>query len=238
MSKEKISKNGNLFKKDGNIEMYILKELLEKYKPENDKGEYELISLKRNGEDKEAYIWYADFYKKYGDLINPAEKICIGWVPTINGLYSLSIDSNAFENNEQKIAREDAIKIATEKDKQIEKGKTIKETKAEIRIKQMNENVYLREKFKEEYENGTLNMEKIEENTYKLKEDAVAYKTEERVRKVWCVVVYYDIDRANARSSYTYYVDSTTGEIIGGQMYDDFHSEKALREDTNNVIEK
>ena len=81
----------------------VAAELLEKYRPEDDEGEYELISLKRNGEDKEAYIWYADFYKKYGDLINPAEKISIGWIPTINGLYSLSIDANAYENNEQKI---------------------------------------------------------------------------------------------------------------------------------------
>lgn len=214
-------------------------ELLEKYRPEEDKGEYELLSLKRNGEeDKDAYIWYADFYKKYGDLINPEEAISIGWIPTINGLYSLGIETNTYENNEQKIAKEEAIKIATEKDRQIETNKSIKNTKAEIRIKQMNENVYLRENFKEEYEKGTLNMEKIGENAYKLKDDAVMYKTEGRVRKVWCVVVYYDMDSTMAESAYTYYVDATTGEIIGGQMYDDFYSEDALREDPYNVIEK
>lgn len=215
----------------------VAKELLQKYKPEDDKGEYELISLKRNNEqDEEAYIWYADFYKKYGDLINPEERISIGWVPTINGLYSLNIESNTYENNEQKISKEDAIKIVTEKDKQIEQNKTIKDTRAEIRIKQMNENVYLRENFKDEYENGTLNMEKTGENTYKLKEDAVIYKTEERVRKVWCVVVIYNLDEPY--QGYTYYVDSTTGEIIGGQLGNDFYSENGLREDPNNVIEK
>ena len=215
----------------------VAKELLQKYKPEDDKGEYELISLKRNNEqDEEAYIWYADFYKKYGDLINPEERISIGWVPTINGLYSLNIESNTYENNEQKISKEDAIKIVTEKDKQIEQNKTIKDTRAEIRIKQMNENVYLRENFKDEYENGTLNMEKTGENTYKLKEDAVMYKTEERVRKVWCVVVIYNLDEPY--QGYTYYVDSTTGEIIGGQLGNDFYSENGLREDPNNVIEK
>ena len=215
----------------------VAKELLQKYKPEDDKGEYELISLKRNNEqDEEAYIWYADFYKKYGDLINPEERISIGWVPTINGLYSLNIESNTYENNEQKISKEDAIKIVTEKDKQIEQNKTIKDTRAEIRIKQMNENVYLRENFKEEYENGTLNMEKTGENTYKLKDDAVMYKTEERVRKVWCVVVIYNLDEPY--QGYTYYVDSTTGEIIGGQLGNDFYSENGLREDPNNVIEK
>ena len=215
----------------------VAKELLQKYKPEDDKGEYELISLKRNNEqDEEAYIWYADFYKKYGDLINPEERISIGWVPTINGLYSLNIESNTYEDNEQKISKEDAIKIVTEKEKQIEQNKTIKDTRAEIRIKQMNENVYLRENFKDEYENGTLNMEKTGENTYKLKEDAVIYKTEERVRKVWCVVVIYNLDEPY--QGYTYYVDSTTGEIIGGQLGNDFYSENGLREDPNNVIEK
>ncbi len=215
----------------------VAKELLQKYKPEDDKGEYELISLKRNNEkDEEAYIWYADFYKRYGDLINPEERISIGWVPTINGLYSLNIESNTYEDNEQKISKEDAIKIVTEKEKQIEQNKTIKDTRAEIRIKQMNENVYLRENFKEEYENGTLNMEKTGENTYKLKDDAVMYKTEERVRKVWCVVVIYNLDEPY--QGYTYYVDSTTGEIIGGQLGNDFYSENGLREDPNNVIEK
>ena len=42
-------------------------ELLKKYNPNDNSDEYELVSLKRNSEeDKEAYIWYADFYKKYG----------------------------------------------------------------------------------------------------------------------------------------------------------------------------
>lgn len=215
----------------------VAEELLQKYRPEDDNGEYELIRLKRNNEqDEKAYIWYADFYKKYGDLINPEERISIGWVPTINGLYSLNITSKAYENNEQKISKEEAIKIATEKDQQIETNRSIKDTKAEIRIKQMNENVYLRENFKEEYEKGTLNLEKTGENTYKLKEDAVMYKTEERIRKVWCVAVIYDLDEPYY--GYTYYIDSTTGEIIGGQLGNDFYSEDELRKHYNNVIEK
>lgn len=90
----------------------VAKELLQKYKPEDDKGEYELISLKRNNEkDEEAYIWYADFYKRYGDLINPEERISIGWVPTINGLYSLNIESNTYEDNEQKYQKKMQLKL-------------------------------------------------------------------------------------------------------------------------------
>ncbi len=232
--KYKIPYNYGITREEARI---VAKQLLEKYKPEEDNGEYELISLKRNEEpEEEAYIWYAEFYKKYDNLINPAESIKIGWVPTINGLYSLNIESYKYENNEQKISQEEAIKIATQRDNQIETQKTIKDTKAEIRIKQMNAEVYLRENYKEEYENGTLNMEKIGQNVYKLDTDAVMYKTEKRVRKVWCVVIYYDIDK-NA-DSYTYYVDSTTGEIIGGQRSDVFENEKNLIEDPHNVIEK
>lgn len=217
----------------------VAKELLEKYRPEDDNGDYELVKLTRNMETDEAsYIWYAIFRKKYGDLFNENEEINIGWVPTINGLYSLNFKRNIYENNEEKISKEDAIKIATEKDKQIEKSKTIKETKAEIRIKKMNENVYLRENFKEEYEKGTLNLEKTGENTYQFKEDAVFYKTEERVRKVWCVVVKYDMDETYVSAAYTYFVDATTGEIIGGQRSDGLETEEMIYNDEYNLIER
>ena len=82
--------------------------------------------------DEASYIWYADFYRKYDNLINKSEQISIGWVPTINGLYSLTLKNIPYENNEQKISKEEAIKIAVEKDKQIEKNKTIKETRLKL----------------------------------------------------------------------------------------------------------
>ena len=37
---------------------------------------------------------------------------------------------------------------------------------------------------------------------------------------------------------YTYYVDATTGEIIGGSHFDELLNEKMLMEDENNLIEK
>ncbi len=37
---------------------------------------------------------------------------------------------------------------------------------------------------------------------------------------------------------YTYYVDATTGEIIGGSHSDELANEKILMEDENNLIEK
>ena len=76
-------------------------------------------------------------------------------------------------------------------------------------------------------------MEKTGENTYKLKEDAVFYKTEERERKVWCVVEEYD-----DKTSYTYFVDCTTGEIIGGAMFDNLICEELIYNDQYNLIDK
>lgn len=214
-------------------------ELLEKYKPIGETGEYELVSLKRNAEkDEEAYIWYAEFYKKYGDLYNESERIKIGWIPTSNILYSLNIEQNTYENNEQNISKEEAIQIAKEKDQQIETTREIQEVKAEIRIKQMNEQVYLREKLKEDYGNILISMEKVEGDLYRYKEDAIIYKTEERVRKVWCVVITYNSEESGYLPAFTYYVDSTTGEIIGGSAGDILSSEEAERNDVNNVIQK
>ena len=214
-------------------------ELLEKYKPIGDTGEYELVSLKRNaGKDEDAYIWYAEFHKKYGDLYNASESIKIGWIPTSNILYSLDIKQNPYENNEEKISQEEAIQIAKEKDEQIETVREIQEVKAEIKIKQMNEEVYLRENLKENYGNIMLNMEKVEGDLYRYKDDAVMYKTEERVRRVWCVVITYNPEKSGYLPAFTYYVDSTTGEIIGGGAGDVLASEEAEKNDVNNVIEK
>lgn len=219
----------------------VAKELLEKYKTEEDSGEYELVKLTRNMEtDEGSYIWYADFYKKYGELLNPYENIKIGWIPTINGLYSLSFENSTYENNEEKISKEDAIKVATEKDKQIETKKAIKEILAEVKIKQMNENVYLRENFKDDYEKGFIQtiMQKTGDNTYELKEDATLYKTEERVRKVWVVVIKYDVPENTGISEFSYYIDCTTGEIIGGSIGDSTKTIEQIISDPYNLIEK
>lgn len=216
------------------------KELLLKYNPNNNSDEYELVSLKRNMENDEAsYIWYADFYKKYGDLYNQYEKISIGWVPTINGLYSLSIENSKYENNEQKISKEDAIRIATEKDKQIETRYNIASTEAEIGIDKMNTDVVYREKNLEDYEKGTINFEPDENGTYKIKEDAEFYKVENRVRKVWEVTIYYDYYKYDYPERYVYYVDATTGEIIGGSIWNSAKRQiSQLIEDPYNLIEK
>ena len=213
-------------------------ELLEKYKPENSQGTYELLSLKGNANSEaDSYIWYAEFYKKYDDLINPAEKVFIGWIPTINSLYCLDIDNYAYENNEQVISKEEAMEIAKNKEKVINPEGQIKTIQAEIKIEQMNESVFLREKYGEEYESGKWNKEKVGENVYKIKDDAVFYKTEERVRKVWRVVIEYDKSQTdNSLRYYAYYVDATTGEIIGGEIGSLLTYEDNIKSDVHNMV--
>lgn len=216
------------------------KELFAKYNPESNNNEYELVSLKRNMEnDKASYIWYADFYKKYGDMYNMYEKISIGWIPTINGLYSLNIENSKYEDNEQIITKEEAIEIATEKDKKIETRHNIASTEAQIGINKMNAEVVYREKNIENYENGTINYEREENGTYKIKDDAEFYKVDNRVRKVWEVKIYYDYYNSNGQGRYVYYVDATTGEIIGGNRWNGSNEQVTqLMEDQYNLIEK
>ena len=218
----------------------VAKELLSKYNPNNNDSEYELVSLKRNSEnDEDAYIWYADFYKKYDDLLNMHERISIGWIPTINGLYSLSIENYKYENNEQVITKEEAIKIATEKDKQIEKRYNITSTEAEIGIDKMNTEVLYREKNIEEYEKGIINFTQEENGTYKIKDNVEFYKVDNRVRKVWEVTIYYDYYKYDYPKRYIYYIDATTGEIIGGDRWSSSKVKiKNLIDDPHNVIEK
>ena len=216
------------------------KELLAKYNPESNNNEYELVSLKRNMEnDKASYIWYADFYKKYGDLYNMYEKISIGWVPTINGLYSLNIENSKYEDNEQIITKEEAIKIATERDKKIETRHNIATTEAQIGIDKMNADVVYREKDIENYNKGTINYEREENGTYKIKDNAEFYKVDNRVRKVWEVKIFYDYYKVDYQVRYVYYVDATTGEIIGGNRWNGSNEQVVqLMEDQYNLIEK
>lgn len=197
-------------------------ELLSKYNTNNDDNEYELVALKGNAEiDKESYIWYADFYKKYDDMLNMYEKISIGWIPTINGLHSLKVENSKYEDNEQVISKEEAIRIAVEKDKQIETRHAITSIEAEIGIDKMNTEVVYRAKDIEAYDKGTTVFTLDQNGKSKIKENAIFYKIGERVRKVWEVTIVYDyvIYEENGPERFVYYVDATTGEIIGGDKH-------------------
>lgn len=176
-------------------------QLYEKYKP--DDSQYQLVKLNGNAEDEnDVYIWYAEFQKKYGELLNPYEEIHIAWIPEINELYNFSIIKNEFENNPIEITKEQAIEIAKNKDKQIQTQYTIKDIQVEERIEKMNSVIYQLEKG---------------ERLPKMDDKNVYYETENRVRRVWIVCIEYEMGSPELQKSNSYFVDTTTGEIIGGQ---------------------
>lgn len=193
----------------------VANELFKKYNPELNINDYKLVSLKANDEEpKDAYIWYADFYKKYGDKVNLHEKVCIGWIPTINGLYSYSEENVKYEDNEKVISKEEAIKIVKEKDKIIAPNYEIKTVEAELGMDMMNAVVKYREDSLEDFEKGFIkNYIEKSPGVYVLKEDAKFYKIDERVRNVWEVKLTYDNNK-----TFIYFIDCTTGEIIGGAI--------------------
>ena len=101
--------------------------------------------------------------------------------------------------------------------------------------------VVYREKNIEEFEKGYLGNFELQENgTYIVKEDAEFYKVDNRVRKVWEVTIYYDnYNKYNYPKKFIYFVDATTGEIIGGDRFYNSKSRiQTLINDPNNVIEK
>lgn len=169
--------------------------------------------------EENSYIWYATFYKKYGDLINPYERVSVNFIPTINEIYQLVIERDKFEDNEIKISEEEAIEIAKNKDNEIEQNREIINIEAEMGIGKMNVDAYLRETKKDEYEKREIPKEEY-------------YVTDKRVRRVWFVSIEYEKEEDKI-NRFTYYVDVTTGEIIGGGLYKPSIIEN-LKEDENN----
>lgn len=97
------------------------------------------------------------------------------------------------------------------------------------------------EKDIEEYDKGTINFKPGENGKMILKDDAVFYKVENRVRKVWEVTLYYDYTKYedNGLERYVYFIDSTTGEVIGGNRWSGAKKQiQDLISDPYNVIEK
>lgn len=172
-----------------------------------EKGEYELSYIARNLITEDSSLWNADFNKIYDGIPNIYQCIRITFVPEVSKMIMLTIFDEPFENNPVVISKEEAIEIARAKDKELNKDEEVKNISAKLDIKQMNASIYAQEQD---------NKEKLEENNeteIRETDDIVSYRTEGIVRKVWNVEIEYDREFGNRK---WYYVDSTTGEIIGG----------------------
>ena len=185
-------------------------------------GEYQLIKMipftEKGDMEKEGYQFDARFYKKYDDLYNGYECVSISFFVKDKQLNYYRVENDKFDNNPVEITKEEAIEIATKEDREVE-NKEIISTEAELRIEKMNGNAYARLHNTEEYYKPMTTTEvPIEEQVY--------YQTEERIRRVWVVSFNYgeepgtDVVTRYAKGTYSYFVDATTGEIIGGTTSD------------------
>ncbi len=193
------------------------RDLCKKYGYDTEK--YNKVKVLPNLEtEEESYMWYVDFYKEYDGIINPYESISIGFVPEINNIYYFHVKDLKYENNSIEIAEEQAKKIVLEAESKIDTGYEIKNIDINLGIKKMNGDAYKRINDYEQYykENHTKNYPSNK---------IVSYRTDTIVRKVWKVTVEYNMPEYNKDSNsvyrlldryYTYYVDTTIGEIIGG----------------------
>lgn len=174
--------------------------------------EYKLSYISSNYSDDESksYFWYLWFSKEYDGLFNPTECISMTIIPQINIVSGLNIDDEPFENNPIIITEDEAINIAKEKDKIINtENYTTKEVKAELDIKRMRADVYLKENG---YTNNGNEVKELEDGTIY---SYSPFKLNGKPRKVYVVEIFYNDRPFNQTRKY--YVDTTTGEVVGGE---------------------
>lgn len=188
----------------------IIKAAKEKLKEYGISDEYKLSYISSNlMEEEKSYLWYLWFSKEYDGLFNEAETVNMTIIPKVNQVISFSITDEHFDNNEIVITKEEAINIAKEKDKIINtKNYIVKNVDAELAIKRVNPEVYLKENG---LDNGNETVTLEDGTTYSYN----AYKMNGRARKVYIITVSYEDRPFNQNRKY--YVDCTTGEIIGGE---------------------
>lgn len=184
-----------------------------------EEGEYEITNIWVNNNegsgDGEGYKIDITYSKKYGDVFNPYQSISLAIESKDKNLDYFRVENLAFDNNEIVITEEEAINIAVNQDEKIISNE-IESTKANLMIVKMNSDAYERISNIDEY--------------YKSKsadyEDRKFYSVDERVRFAWVVVITYkdiygdDVRKRYTEGQYSYFVDSTTGEIIGGHVMD------------------
>lgn len=196
----KLGNNGQEISEEKATEK--IKEIYSKIKPE--KNEYEFNkcneeTISYQGENKK--VWVSNYYKKYEGIVNPYEEIKITFINENNNVKIGAINNTVngkYENNPQVISEEEAIEIAKNKEKEYT-GEDIINVDVKLGIRKMNDYFYQLDKIinKKETEN-TIGINKI------------------KIRKVWLVDIRHTVKNSITDISKQYYIDITTGEIIGG----------------------
>lgn len=189
-------------------------------------GEYEITdvqSVNNEGNDKgPGFRMTVTYNKKYGDVYNPYEYISITLESKNMEMDMFRVDNIPFDNNEVVITENEAVNIALKEDEKIETNK-VESTKAKLMVVKMNADAYNRINDKDKY------YEAMQTPNYPI-EERNYYNVDDRVRKAWVVVINYednyngDIAKRYTEGKYSYFVDATTGEIIGGHTLDYIYS--------------
>lgn len=189
-------------------------------------GEYEITdvqSVNNEGNDKgPGFRMTVTYNKKYGDVYNPYEYISITLESKNMEMDMFRVDNIPFDNNEVVITENEAVNIALKEDEKIETNK-VESTKAKLMVVKMNADAYNRINYKDKY------YEAMQTPNYPI-EERNYYNVDDRVRKAWVVVINYednyngDIVKRYTEGKYSYFVDATTGEIIGGHTLDYIYS--------------
>ena len=195
-------------------------------------GDYELTDIQINAysdkmkatEKGPGCTFQIAYQKKYGEIYNPYEYVVIVVQSKNKALESIRISEIPFDNNETIITEDEAIQIALNEDKKIESGKVVN-TKAKKMIVKMNADAYDR------INNKTKHYEAMQTVDYPA-EERNYYNVEDKVRNAWVVVLTYednfgdDVVKRYTEGQYSYFVDCTTGEIIGGATMDYIYSNR------------
>lgn len=176
--------------------------------------------VKKGGEQIRGSRLEVRYNKKYDGQISSSQYVNIILDTGLEDRFeAIMTENELFENNEYIITKDEAISKAKEYDKNIT-DMNIVETKAEKKIVKMNDKAYSRQQNYEEYY-APMQNENFDNSKYNY------YAVDEELRNAWVVVLKYDdkyftddVIKRYSEGAFTYYVDATTGEIIGGEILD------------------
>ena len=178
-----------------------------------EEGSYDLTNIVANNKDNEidSWFWTATFTKKYNNVINKYQSISISFIPEINKIIILQKIDYPFENNDIVLTKEEAIQIAKNKNLQLFNDNNY-ENKINIdcnlSIEKMNSTIYsLENNIEENFKFTNANGETV---------SGSKYFNQNIVRNVYLVKLSYE----NSNKIIEYFIDTTTGEIIGGNYFD------------------
>lgn len=194
--------------------------------------------LDKSGIQYECTRWEAVFYEvSDSNVLNKYQQLCINFFVSDGKTYitfikevdmkkwNISLEKADIQNNPVVISEEKAVEIAKAMDKKIS-GKEIETVRTILINNEVNEYVWLQEKSNGEdigsvpekdgnvthHYNQYYYPEKIIRNTYEVKVDYAGEIIIDESKA-------YSADDSNGSIGRIYYVDCTTGEIIGGRNY-------------------